>query len=76
MNDVVVSSIDVRSETLSIADKKNGILLPVSRFALGGHEHIYTVVPLVFVLRMPIEVLEVIARTASKEAQESQDVEL
>ena len=43
---------------------------------LGGHEHIYTVVPKVFVLRMPIEVLEVIARTASKEAQESQDVEL
>ena len=68
--------IDVRSETLSIADTMNGVVHPVLKFAPIGHEHLFTVVPRVFVPRVPLDVLEELARTASDEAKKSVDVVL
>ena len=43
-DDNIVLSIDSRSETLSIADKKNRVILPVFKFAPIGDEHLCTVV--------------------------------
>ena len=75
-NEEIVLSFDVRSETLGIADKRNGVVLPVFKVRSSWTRELFTVVPKVFVPRMPLEVLEGIARTASEEAQKSANVEL
>ena len=36
-NDIIVPSIDVRSDALSIADKKGGVVLPLFKFAFVGY---------------------------------------
>ena len=70
-NDDIVPSVDVRSQTLHVADKKSGIVLAVFQFALAGHKRLFILVPKACVPRLSVDDVEEMTRDATVEAQEA-----